>query len=214
MFSLGLLFFYSVPLAVPVLVVTIITVSVSTLITIAQIRRLRAMYDAKGAASGVLLQIVQGIDKIRAAAAENRALSAWTAQFVPQVSHLLASERLSAVRTAIYAMLPAFLTVIVFAGVATDPGLMTTAAFLAFITALGQIAAATAQLDLTLGFALNVLPIFDRMKPILAEPIEVAPGAGDPGRLDGRVELSGVTYRYPGHGHTRPARRGHQRRAR
>ena len=198
MFSLGLLFFYSVPLAVPVLVVSMITVSISTLITVAQIRRLRAMYDAKGAASGVLLQIVQGIDKIRAAAAENRALSAWTAQFVPQVSQLLASERLSAVRTAIYAMLPAFLTVIAFAGVATEPGLMTTAAFLAFITALGQIAAATAQLDLTLGFALNVLPIFDRMKPILAEPIEVAPGAGDPGRLDGRVELSGVTYRYPG----------------
>ncbi len=198
LFSLGLLFFYNVTLAVAVLVVTLITVSISAFITVAQIRRLRAMYDAKGAASGVLLQIVQGIDKIRAAAAENRALNAWAARFAIQVGQLLSSERLSAVRTAMYAMLPAFLTVIVFAGVAANPGLMTTTAFLAFITALGQIAAATAQLDLTLGFALNVLPIFDRMKPILAEPVEVAPGAGDPGLLNGRVELSAVTYRYPG----------------
>jgi ABC-type bacteriocin/lantibiotic exporter with double-glycine peptidase domain len=156
------------------------------------------MYDAKGAASGVLLQIVQGLDKIRAAAAENRALGAWATRFADQASALLSSERLSAVRTAIYAMLPSFLIVIVFAGVSADPGIMTTAAVLAFITALGQIAAATAQLDLTLGYALNVLPLFDRMKPILAEPVEVAPGAGDPGLLAGHLELSAVSYRYPG----------------
>jgi NHLM bacteriocin system ABC transporter ATP-binding protein len=197
-FSLGLLFFYNVALAVTVLVVTAVNLAVSLLITMAQIRRLRAMYDAKGAASGVLLQIVQGMDKIRAAAAENRALAAWAARFAVQAGLLLSAERLSAARTAIYAMLPSLLTVVVFAGVSTNLGLMTTAAFLAFITALGQIAAATAQLDLTLGYALNVLPIFDRMKPILAEPIEVPPGAGDPGLLSGRVELLAVTYRYPG----------------
>lgn len=198
LFSLALLFVYSVNLALIVLIVTVLTVSISAVITVAQIRRLRSMYDAKGEASGVLLQIVQGMDKIRAAAAENRALGAWAARFVDQAGYLLSSERLSAVRTAIYAMLPSFLTVIVFAVVSSNPGVMTTAAFLAFITALGQIAGATAQLDLSLGYALNVLPIFDRMKPILAEPVEVAPGAGDPGLLAGRVELSSVTYRYPG----------------
>lgn len=197
-FSLALLFVYSVNLALLVLVVTLITVSISAVITMAQIRRLRSMYDAKGEASGVLLQIVQGMDKIRAAAAENRALGAWAARFADQAGYLLSSERLSAVRTAIYAMLPSFLTVIVFAVVSANPGVMTTAAFLAFITALGQIAGATAQLDLSLGYALNVLPIFDRMKPILAEPVEVAPNAGDPGLLAGRVELSSVSYRYPG----------------
>jgi NHLM bacteriocin system ABC transporter ATP-binding protein len=197
-FSMGLLFFYSVSLAVPVLVATLITVTVSAAITLVQIRRLRAMYDAKGEASAVLLQIVQGVDKIRASAAENRALGAWASRFAVQAGLLLSSERLSAIRTALYAMLPSFLTVLVFAGVTEQPGMMSTAAFLAFITALGQIAGATAQLDLTLGYALNVLPIFDRMKPIVAEPIEVAPGAGDPGLLAGRVQLAAVTYRYQG----------------
>ena len=197
-FSLGLLFFYNASLALTVLGITLAIAIVGAVITLVQIRRLRAMYDAKGEASGILLQIVQGVDKIRAAAAENRALGAWADRFADQARCLLSSERLSAVRTAIYAMLPSFLTVVVFASVATRPGTMTTAAFLAFITALGQIAAATAQLDLTLGYAMNVLPLFDRMKPILAEPIEVDPGAGDPGMLAGRVELSAVTYRYPG----------------
>jgi ATP-binding cassette subfamily C protein len=76
--------------------------------------------------------------------------------------------------------------------------MMSTAAFLSFITALGLIAGAVSQLDLSLGYALNIVPIFDRMRPILAEPIEVEPGASDPGPLAGRVALSSVTYRYPG----------------
>jgi NHLM bacteriocin system ABC transporter ATP-binding protein len=198
LFSLGLLFFYSATLALVVLGATLLTVGVSAFVTLAQVRRLRAMYNAKGDASGVLLQVVQGADKIRAAAAENRALGAWSGRFADQATYLLSSERLSAVRTAMYAMLPSLLTVIVFAMVSHDPGIMDIAGFLAFITALGQIAGATSQLDLSLGFALNVLPIFDRMKPILAEPVEVSPGAGDPGLLEGRVELAAVTYRYPG----------------
>lgn len=197
-FSVGLLFFYDVQLAMVVLLVIAITVSVSAVITVAQIRRLRAMYDAKGAASSVLLQIVEGSDKIRAAAVENRALGAWATRFADQAVTLLSSERLSAIRTAIYAMLPSFLIVIVFAGVAEDPTRMGTAATLVFLSALGQIAAATAQLDLTLGYALNVLPLFDRMKPILAEPVEVEPRASDPGLMSGHVALNAVDYRYPG----------------
>lgn len=197
-FSMGLLFVYNATLAFIVLVVTVITATITAFITIAQIRRLRTMYDAKGRASGVMLQIVQGAEKVRAAAAENRALGAWAIRYSDQARSALSSERLSAIRTAIYATLPSFLTVITFFAVTQHPGSMTTASFLAFITALGQIAAGAAQIDLNLGFALNIVPIFDRMKPILAEPIEVAPGAGDPGLLGGRVELSSVTYRYPG----------------
>ena len=197
-FSLGLLFFYDAALAAAVLIATLVVVSISAVVTVAQIRRLRVMYEAKGRSAGVLLQIVQGMDKIRAAAAENRALRAWTDRFAEQAQMLLSSERLSAVRAGLYAMLPSLLTVIVFAAVARDPGTMSTAAFLAFITALGQIAGATTQLDLSFGYMLNLLPIFDRMRPILSEEVEVMPGAGDPGLLAGRVELAAVTYRYPG----------------
>ena len=105
-FSLGLLFYYNVALAWLVLAVTAVVVGISSVLTVAQIRRLRRMYDAKGAASGVLLQIVQGIDKVRAAAAENRALGAWAGKFADQAAMLLTSERLNAARTALYARCP------------------------------------------------------------------------------------------------------------
>ncbi len=199
-FSSVLLFFFSVPLALLVLALTLVAVCLSSAVTWMQISRLLAMYDARGRASGALLQVVQGIDKVRAAAAENRALRAWAERFAGQASSLLAASRLSAVRTAIYATLPAVLTFTVFAVVAAHPDMMTNTAFLSFITALGQIAGATILLDLSLGLALNIVPLFDRMRPVLTEEEEVRLGAADPGPLSGSVELAAVTYRYPGMG--------------
>lgn len=197
-FSLALLFFYDAGLAAIVLVVTLVVVSISATLTWAQITRLRAMYDARGEASAVLLQLVQGIDKVRAAAAENRALDAWSRTFARQASLLLSSQQISAVRTAMYAALPTLLTLTVFTVVGQNPTIMSTAAFLSFITALGQIASATSQLDLSLGYILNIVPIFDRMRPVLEEPVELTEDAVDPGRLVGKVSLNNVTFRYPG----------------
>jgi NHLM bacteriocin system ABC transporter ATP-binding protein len=196
--SAALLFAYDVGLATLVLAVTAGAITLSATVTWRQIRALRMMYDAKGEASGVLLQLVLGMDKVRAAAAENRALAAWAGRFAPQARSLLRSESLSAIRTALYAALPEVLTLLVFAVVGGNPKMMTTTAFLAFITALSQITAATTQLDLSLGYALNILPLFDRMRPILAEPLEVQVGATDPGQLTGRVSLNHVSYAYPG----------------
>lgn len=197
-FSLALLFSYDTGLATFVLVVTLVVVVISSLLTVAQIRRLRAMYDAKGEASAVLLQLVQGIDKVRAAAAENRALDAWSSKFARQARQLLASQRISAVRTAIYAALPVLLTLTVFTVVGNNPDMMSTAAFLSFTAALAQIASATNQLDLSVGYALNIVPIFDRMRPVLTEPVEITPGSSDPGLLSGKVALSNVSFHYPG----------------
>lgn len=197
-FSIGLLFVYNTGLAALVLAVTLVVVFISATITWQQIKRLRAMYDARGEASAVLLQLVQGIDKVRASAAENRALDAWSSKFAAQARLLLSSQKLSAIRTAIYAALPVLLTLTVFAVVGANPSMMTTAAFLSFIAALGQISSATTQLDLSLGYILNIVPIFDRMRPVLTEPAELARGATDPGPLQGQVALNNVTFRYPG----------------
>ena len=109
-FSLGLLFFYSVGLAVAVLIVTMIIVSVSAVITMAQIRRLRAMYDAKGAASAVSC-----CRSCRALTRSGRPPPR-TAHWAPgrpgsrtRPATCCPRNGSSALRTAIYAMLPSFL---------------------------------------------------------------------------------------------------------
>ena len=197
-FSAGLLFVYNAQVAAVVLVVTLVIVGAGTAVTWAQIQRLRGMYDARGETSSMLLQIVQGIDKVRAAAAESRALDQWSRRFARQARFLLSAQRLSAVRFALYGALPVTLTLTVFTMVGNSPDLMSTSAFMAFVAALGQISASTSQLDLSLGYILNIVPLFDRMRPILEEGVEVAAGASDPGELSGHVALNTVTFRYPG----------------
>jgi ATP-binding cassette subfamily C protein len=198
LFSLGLLFTYSVSLALGVLAVTVVVLGVGAVVTVAQVKVLRRMYQAKGRASSVLLQIVKGNEKIHAAAAEDRALNAWAERFADQSRMLLASWQWGAGRTALYALLPSALILVVFGVVLEDPERLSTAAFLSFVAALGQVAAATSQLDLGVGSALTVVAIFRALSPILAEPPEVAARAADPGPLEGRVALSAVTFRYPG----------------
>jgi len=198
LFSLGLLFTYSAGLALAVVSVTVVVLGLGVVITLAQLRLLTAMYQAKGRSSSVLLQIVKGNEKIHAAAAEDRALDAWAARFADQSRLLLASWQWGAARTALYALLPSALTLVIFTVVLRDPATLSTAAFLAFVAALGQVASATAQLDQGVGSALTIVTVFRALEPILAEPPEVGAGAADPGPLDGRIALSSVRFRYPG----------------
>ncbi len=197
-FSMGLLFTYSAELALAVFLVTTVVLGLGALISVAQMRVTRAMFIAKGRSSSILLQIVKGNEKIHAAAAEDRALGAWATRFADQTRLLLRTWQWSAARTALYALLPTVLTLVVFSVVLGNPGTLSTAAFLSFLAAMGQVAGATAQLDLGLGSVLTVTATFRALEPILAEPPEVGPTAADPGALEGRIALSSVSFGYPG----------------
>ncbi len=201
LFSTGLLFTYSPLLALTVVGVTGLVLGLGALVTVAELRVLQQMYAAKAQASSILLQVVRGNEKIHAAAAEDRALGAWARRYAAQSRLLLSSWQWGAARTALYALLPSTLTLVVFADVLGDPGGLTTAAFLTFIAALSQVAGATAQLDQGIGGALRISAMFTGLEPILAEPPEVGSGAADPGLLEGRVALSAVTFGYPGMDH-------------
>ena len=56
--------------------------------------------------------------------------------------------------------------------------------FMAIVTALGQFAAAVVATSLTLGPPLTMIPFWQRLLPILQEPLEEV-GVGQPGRLSG-----------------------------
>jgi NHLM bacteriocin system ABC transporter ATP-binding protein len=198
LFSTGLLFTYGASLALAVVAVIVVVLGLGAIVTAAQVKVLRKTYQAKGRASSVLPQIVKGNEKIHAAGAEDRALGAWAVPFTDQVRMLLASWQWGAARTALYALLPSALTLVVFGVVLSNPGTLSIAAFLTFIAALGQVAAATNQLDQGVSSAMTIGAIFRALEPILAEPPEVSARAADPGPLDGRIALSAVSFRYPG----------------
>jgi ABC-type bacteriocin/lantibiotic exporter with double-glycine peptidase domain len=71
-----------------------------------------------------------------------------------------------------------------------------TGQFLAFFAAFGLSLAAVSELANALGNIVVAIPRFDRLRPVLAEPVETAANRNPPGELHGAIELKELTFRY------------------
>jgi ABC-type bacteriocin/lantibiotic exporter with double-glycine peptidase domain len=77
---------------------------------------------------------------------------------------------------------------------------LTTGTFLAFHAAFGMLTAGATSLSNTVVDLLEVGPLWERAKPILAATPEVDTTKVNPGRLSGKLVLDQVTFRYQEHG--------------
>jgi ABC-type bacteriocin/lantibiotic exporter with double-glycine peptidase domain len=88
---------------------------------------------------------------------------------------------------------------VVFAMVAWGNGQairLSTGDFLAFNAAFGQFLLASLAVSETLLSTLHVIPLYERVQPILRARPEVDPLRSDPGELNGEIEISHVVFRY------------------
>ena len=79
-----------------------------------------------------------------------------------------------------------------------DPGLMKTGSFLAFNIAFANLMAAVLAVGYTSIGLLDLLPMFERIRPILEERPEFPAAVIEPVRLSGALALNHVSFRYPG----------------
>jgi ABC-type bacteriocin/lantibiotic exporter with double-glycine peptidase domain len=95
---------------------------------------------------------------------------------------------------------PTVASLLLFAAVAPRDGAtgqpLSTAAFLAFYAAFTQFLLAGLQMSSALIHVLQVVPLYERAKPILETAPEVAADRAAPGKLEGHIELSHVSFRY------------------
>jgi ABC-type bacteriocin/lantibiotic exporter with double-glycine peptidase domain len=84
--------------------------------------------------------------------------------------------------------------------VRSSEGGITTGVFLAFIAAFTSLLFGMMQLGSTIVSMLNVVPIYQRLQPILEEAPEVESGKVDPGPLRGRIEVTNLSFRYESDG--------------
>ena len=68
--------------------------------------------------------------------------------------------------------------------------------FLAFNSAFGTFMSGVTSLSNTLTDILDIVPLWERTKPILQGATEADPTSADPGRVTGRIHLDHVTFRY------------------
>lgn len=165
----------------------------------------RQLADLEGKMAGLVLEIIQGVEKIRVAGAEQRAFSLWVDRFTKQKEMRLKVGQIDNLLTVFNQGFPVLAQALVFvlvvafnmkAALAGRTGPLKTGEFLAFNAAFTAFLAAVVSTSGELMNVLKVLPLYERAKPILHSEMEGGQGGNEKVELQGGLEVTGVSFRY------------------
>jgi NHLM bacteriocin system ABC transporter, ATP-binding protein len=166
--------------------------------TVRQLRVQRRVAAQQGFIAGLVLQFISGIAKLRVAAAEDLAFSAWARPFARQKKDAVQARRFGNRILVANAVFPLLASVALYwlAAPDADGAVLSVGQFLAFMTAFTALFGGMLALTAGLASALNLVPLLERLQPILHAAPEDDTHKLDPGTLSGRIELSHVSFRY------------------
>ncbi|MEM7422527.1 MAG: ATP-binding cassette domain-containing protein, partial [Pseudomonadota bacterium] len=150
-----------------------------------------------GEIAGLTYETLEGVAKLRAAAAEERAMARWAKLYREERE---VGVRAGRVGTNFGAFADAYQTITImtlFAGASILIANDTSAGmFIGFLAAFGSFQGAFVGLSEALLQIYSAQPLVERAKPLLGAEPEVAPGRADPGVLKGAIEGTGLTFSY------------------
>jgi NHLM bacteriocin system ABC transporter ATP-binding protein len=204
LFNFGLMFYFSVSLALIALALTSVRAIAIAASCALRLHHERQQFGINGKVQGLVLQLLTGIGKLRVADATYRGLGMWARGFADQKRHFIASQRIANLLGIFEAAFPILATLLIFVGAERQLNDLTfdSGQFLAFLLAFGQASDAVREVGAAIGAGLIALPRMDRLKPLITEPKEIEGQRNPPGKLSGEIELEQVTFRYVSSGPT------------
>lgn len=194
---LGVLLFYDIRLAVMGIGLVTIYILAVILARVLQMEAIREAANLDGEIAGLTFETLQGVGKLRSAAAEERAMDRWLDVYRRERA---AGVRAGRVGVHFGAFADAYQTITLmtlFAGAGllsvmdASPGV-----FIAFLAAFGSFQGAIVGLSQALLQIYTAQPLVERARPILEAEPEVDPGRSDPGVLKGVIEGAGLSFTY------------------
>ncbi|MEV8553602.1 NHLP bacteriocin export ABC transporter permease/ATPase subunit [Streptomyces glaucescens] len=195
--NLGLLLWYSVPMALAALGMLVVIAAVFLGLGLWQVRWQRRLTVLTNRLNNQAFQTLRGLPKLRVAAAENYAYAAWAGEFARSrelQQRLGRIKNLSAVLGAVHLPLCSLAMFMLLAGPAR--GAMSAADFLAFHTSVTMLLTSVTQLTGAFVSLVAALPLYEQIKPVLRELPEVRTASTRPGRLSGAIEARRLSFRY------------------
>ncbi|MFJ4927276.1 NHLP bacteriocin export ABC transporter permease/ATPase subunit [Streptomyces sp. NPDC088736] len=195
--NLGLLLWYSVPLALAAVAMLVVVAGVFLGLGLWQVRWQRRLVVLGNKLNNQAFQTLRGLPKLRVAAAENYAYAAWAGEFARsrelqrKVGRI---KNLTTVLGAVYLPLCSLLMFMLLAGPAS--GSLSAADFLTFNTSVTMLLTSVTQLTGAFVSAAAALPMFEEIRPVLDATPEVRGASTRPGVLSGAVEARGLSFRY------------------
>ncbi len=195
-FNFFLLFYYDVKMALVAAVMVFITIVVTIGIGVSQVKRQRVLLRIEGKLTGTILQIINGITKFRMAAAEKRAFFIWAKLFGAMKETDFRARSLTNSYAVFNAFFPVVTSMALFYMVASGSSSLSPGKFIAFFAAFSAFLGAMLAMSSAVIASLNIIPLYERAKPILQTIPEVLESRDDPGVLAGEIEVKHVHFRY------------------
>ena len=183
-----------------------------------QLRHERERVHLNGRVEGFLLQVLVGLPKLRAAAAEMRAFAEWVWRSMPERHAFERARFYSGWQTVAVSVLPPLSLLFLFAGLLLvfryettqaalaalvegaggpdDAGTLSAGMFVAFAAAFGQASTALVAAVTAISELLAIGPLVARTLPLLQAQPEAASRREAPGRLSGEIAFNRVHFRY------------------
>ena len=200
-FNLIMMLYYSPQMAFIGFGLILIAVVFTGTLNWLQLRDQRALLTIEGKIAGLVFQLISGVAKLRASGSEDRAFRVWAGQFAEQRTTSTKLGRISNIGHVFGATYSTITSMIIFGCLAfwlmkqTNAG-FSIGHFMAWTGAFGIVLSSALGLSQASLSMLAIVPLFERLKPLIVTPTEVNEAKTFPGKLSGNIEISHVNFRY------------------
>lgn len=201
--NLILLFYYDSKLAWIGVVLGVIAALFTVGMGLLKLKHDRQISQQQGEIQGFLFEFLSGITKIRMTGGEKRIFTLWAEKFSKLKNLGFSSGSYQNFVETFNASYPLFTSIFFFSFIYytvlhadNAASMLTVGAFMAFITAFNKFLNDSLRISMAFITSMNVIPLYERVKPILEAEPESAEHSTDPGELSGEIEMNSVSFRY------------------
>lgn len=196
MFTLALMFYYDSIIGLVALGMSIVGASISFFAVYIQLKYQRLLLKLRGKNANLVFQFINGISKLRAHARESRAFLRWSEKYA-QIAKVFKRSQTIAIRMMVFqSLFTGVFLVIFFMMVMSRIDILSFGAFVALNAAVAQFNASFGALFGAIAEILKIVPLYERVQPILHTVPEIDHAGLEPGILDGEINLRNVCFYY------------------
>ena len=200
--NLLLLFYYDSGLAWVGVGLALIAIGFMVVMGWLKLKYDREVSKYEGEIQGFLFEFLSGISKIRITGGEKRIFSLWGDKFSKLKKLGFSSGSYQNFVEVFNSSYPLFTSILFFSFIyytvlnSKDSGMLSVGSFMAFIISFNKFLSDSLRLSMAFISSLSVIPLYERVKPILEEKTESIEDSIDPGELMGEIELNSISFRY------------------
>jgi len=199
-FYLFLLFYYNFKMALFAIGLIIIAILFTLFCGYFRSSYLKASVELDGKISGISFQIINGLSKFKIAGAERRAFYLWAQKFAERKKISIDSAFFEIVLQTFNSLYPIVCSMVIFYLMihytTKDAAALSTGSFMSFYSAYSSLLGSLMGLSSVFLVILQILPVYERTRPILESVPEFDETKINAGELKGKIELSNVSFRY------------------